>query len=330
MPLSFPSITDHKNLRAYLPRHHNNLLLSRSLFRAGMMLDSSGESSSPHVLAAAAEASNTTTMLSQQDQPPGSPSPWLLAKQEAVAHFPLAAVVVVCTATLVGASAAERQWLYKTTPFSAAATNNNMSLWNQSWTMTTTMTTASNLIVPLLPWMMALAVHAAEDWVLQALRHRRRRRRRRQSQQYLQRYTKTLMEHDQVVVHKLEVVHDVTSSRCDHEDITPTTSWRVPLPGRAEEDERNGTAVSYQRLVSNTCIICLQAYQTGERITWSSNPACTHAFHTECIQAWIAPPRGCRDGNTALHAQSAANNQQQQQERPNCPCCRRLFMVPQH
>eukprot|EP00980_Cylindrotheca_fusiformis_P001275 scaffold333_cov133-Cylindrotheca_fusiformis.AAC.1 len=59
------------------------------------------------------------------------------------------------------------------------------------------------------------------------------------------------------------------------------------------------------RLVQNLCPICLCNYEIGTMIVWSSNEACEHAFHFECIEEWLM----------------------NQREGPLCPCCRRDFII---
>lgn len=59
------------------------------------------------------------------------------------------------------------------------------------------------------------------------------------------------------------------------------------------------------RFVSPSCIICLCDYEVGDGVVWSSNDACEHAFHAECIERWLLKQRG----------------------RPLCPCCRRDFVI---
>eukprot|EP00550_Attheya_septentrionalis_P009186 CAMPEP_0198287088 /NCGR_PEP_ID=MMETSP1449-20131203/6011_1 /TAXON_ID=420275 /ORGANISM="Attheya septentrionalis, Strain CCMP2084" /LENGTH=199 /DNA_ID=CAMNT_0043984987 /DNA_START=46 /DNA_END=642 /DNA_ORIENTATION=- len=36
----------------------------------------------------------------------------------------------------------------------------------------------------------------------------------------------------------------------------------------------------------NTCSICLEAFQVGDKISWSENIKCKHVFHHECIVHW--------------------------------------------
>jgi hypothetical protein len=59
------------------------------------------------------------------------------------------------------------------------------------------------------------------------------------------------------------------------------------------------------RRVPGLCTICLCSYEVGSDIVWSSNAACEHVFHEQCIEKWLM----------------------RQREGPLCPCCRRDFVV---
>jgi hypothetical protein len=61
--------------------------------------------------------------------------------------------------------------------------------------------------------------------------------------------------------------------------------------------------------ISNLCAICLDSYQAGETVVWSSNLECQHAFHQECILDYCVH-----------HKQEAA---------APCPCCRQQFFTKQ-
>lgn len=74
----------------------------------------------------------------------------------------------------------------------------------------------------------------------------------------------------------------------------------VPTPGLTVSPQSRKL-----RLVSNLCTICLCNYEIGAEIVWSSNMACEHAFHLECIEEWLM----------------------NQREGPLCPCCRRDFVL---
>jgi len=58
-----------------------------------------------------------------------------------------------------------------------------------------------------------------------------------------------------------------------------------------------------RRTVPNLCAVCLCHYEEEETVVWSSNRACKHAFHEECVMEWLIK---MQDGTP-------------------CPCCRQEF-----
>jgi len=57
------------------------------------------------------------------------------------------------------------------------------------------------------------------------------------------------------------------------------------------------------RVVPNSCIICLNSYEPGCYVSWSSDKECCHVFHRDCILMWLL-----------------------KKDEPLCPCCRREFI----
>lgn len=72
------------------------------------------------------------------------------------------------------------------------------------------------------------------------------------------------------------------------------------------------------------CAICLNEYETSERVSWSSNPACTHVFHEECITQWLVSL-----GRTKSKMQQFSDDPSEAQllnYELECPCCRQEFI----
>lgn len=71
----------------------------------------------------------------------------------------------------------------------------------------------------------------------------------------------------------------ILPARDEHADDMDSCRGLVVLP-RSKEDY--GTA-----LVINHCVICLESYQPGHVVVWSSNPDCQHAFHRTCALRFL-------------------------------------------
>lgn len=50
-----------------------------------------------------------------------------------------------------------------------------------------------------------------------------------------------------------------------------------------------------------TCMICLEPFEIGDKVTWSKQMKCRHIFHHECIHPWLL-------------------------KNEECPCCRLLYI----
>lgn len=109
----------------------------------------------------------------------------------------------------------------------------------------------------------------------------------------------------------------------DEESTVPAQSdcsrhvW-VPMAGCRQDAIRPN-----ERHESGTCAICLSAFQPGEKLSWSSNPACPHLFHRSCIQDWLLAVgrKQCRQRRGKVQSSSVAFPML-------CPCCRRPFVLP--
>lgn len=89
---------------------------------------------------------------------------------------------------------------------------------------------------------------------------------------------------------------DTLSDIGDHEMMI-----EIPKPGRFPLEE----ARPEMRLATGACSICISSYQVGSDVVWSSNPACEHVFHAQCIEEWLI----------------------KQREGSQCPCCRQEFII---
>jgi hypothetical protein len=72
------------------------------------------------------------------------------------------------------------------------------------------------------------------------------------------------------------------------------------------------------------CAICLAEYELNERVSWSSNQDCTHAFHEDCVVEWLVSLGRTKSKNkrfTDEPTESQLLNYQLE-----CPCCRQDFI----
>jgi hypothetical protein len=85
----------------------------------------------------------------------------------------------------------------------------------------------------------------------------------------------------------------------DNESHISTSSYQdEDLEIQLLHGSKNGS-----RRVPNGCAICLSGYDEGDKIVWSSNEECKHAFHDDCILIWLV----------------------KNQNGTPCPCCRCEF-----
>mmetsp|Transcript_20086 Transcript_20086/g.31026 ORF Transcript_20086/g.31026 Transcript_20086/m.31026 type:complete len:345 (+) Transcript_20086:332-1366(+) len=61
-----------------------------------------------------------------------------------------------------------------------------------------------------------------------------------------------------------------------------TLRLKIPTTKGDGENERCD-----HRVISGVCTICICPYEVDERVTWSTNESCSHAFHEECILLWL-------------------------------------------
>lgn len=114
------------------------------------------------------------------------------------------------------------------------------------------------------------------------------------------------------------------------------TMIAIPLAGEecsADCCEDNTTTTTTLRQVANGCAVCLSDFEVDDRIAWSSNECCPHAFHHSCIMDWFVA-----SGSKALkrqRRQEARTGVVEFADDPAkritsvpmlCPCCRQEFL----
>ena len=61
----------------------------------------------------------------------------------------------------------------------------------------------------------------------------------------------------------------------------------------AETERARPKRVDSSRDRGTSCDICLQDFEIDEKVAWSTNRACTHFFHKDCIMNWVAINPSC-------------------------------------
>jgi hypothetical protein len=104
--------------------------------------------------------------------------------------------------------------------------------------------------------------------------------------------------------------HDIETEQVQ-EDIETgeTTAASKTSSGRADGWQ--------QRTIQSGCAICLDPYEVGDDIVWSSNEQCRHAFHQECVLDYFLH----------LHQYDKEEDIAATLSGP-CPCCRQSFCQP--
>jgi hypothetical protein len=60
-----------------------------------------------------------------------------------------------------------------------------------------------------------------------------------------------------------------------------------PIIGKCAEDDDHNKHKGPCRLVEGQCALCIDDYEPGDEVVWSSLE-CPHAFHKECIVQWLS------------------------------------------
>jgi hypothetical protein len=97
----------------------------------------------------------------------------------------------------------------------------------------------------------------------------------------------------------------------------------VTAAGPRDDDGGGGTAAASTRAVPPNCAICLLPYVPGNYVTWSSNEACRHVYHRDCILTWLLRKD---DGRAVVGGGSDNVEEDGRGRRYLCPCCRGEFV----
>ncbi|KAL7538065.1 hypothetical protein ACHAXR_009682 [Thalassiosira sp. AJA248-18] len=88
--------------------------------------------------------------------------------------------------------------------------------------------------------------------------------------------------------------------------------------------ENNGGGNNRRRSCPIFCAICLMEYEPPERVSWSSNPECTHIFHEDCVVQWLVSLGRTKSKNHRFSVEPT--EAQLLNYQLECPCCRQEFI----
>lgn len=80
-----------------------------------------------------------------------------------------------------------------------------------------------------------------------------------------------------------------------------------------------------RRQVPIFCSICLSEFDLHQHICWSSNSACTHVFHSDCMIQWLVT-LGRKHSTMKRFTLNPTERQLLGHYELQCPCCRQEFI----
>ena len=92
--------------------------------------------------------------------------------------------------------------------------------------------------------------------------------------------------------------------------------------------QNNNTTTKHKRSrrqVPIFCSICLSEFDLHQQICWSSNSACTHVFHSDCMIQWLVS-LGRKHSTTKRFTLNPTERQLLGHYELQCPCCRQEFI----
>ena len=153
-----------------------------------------------------------------------------------------------------------------------------------------------------------------------------------------------------------ELTSDESNSASDGDDISSDESvqakrkWpfgcKQHIPRREEDEARNNhnsnkssteivatqpenikatRHTQRRRQVPIFCSICLSEFNLHQQICWSSNPECTHVFHSDCMIQWLVA-LGRKHSTTKRFTLHPTERQLVEHFELQCPCCRQEFI----
>ena len=84
---------------------------------------------------------------------------------------------------------------------------------------------------------------------------------------------------------------NVDPSANDRQNGDPLPESSAEGCGSTAQAEGEDQTQDERQTTSTACAICIDEFETGERLTLL--PKCKHAFHRECIHAWLTERQGC-------------------------------------
>lgn len=91
------------------------------------------------------------------------------------------------------------------------------------------------------------------------------------------------------------------------------------------ETSMNKTHKQSRRQVPIFCSICLSEFDLHQQISWSSNTACTHVFHSDCMIQWLVA-LGRKHSTMKRFTLNPTERQLLGHYELQCPCCRQEFI----